>query len=241
MPEVADSGRRRSRARAKLLARPRAPKKSKQLSFLFSARSVWPASEPTGRKIESSPNGFRQARFWRVVSNLYHPLPFRRQRLAKWRFLDLGSGPAAWSGLGEPSVTTEGFVVSPETLSPTLVSRADYDASGVFNGPFPWTARASGTDAVLFRRLSHGQQNIDTIDSRRARGRVGRRATQRALAEIGAHPSAKRRNDLAPRLELLTLPTESLKPASRRPRRRDAVKSAGLTPASANSAFVARS
>lgn len=55
-----------------------------------------------------------------------------------------------------------------------------------------------------------------------------RRATQRALAEIGAHRPAKRRNDLAPGLELLTLPIESLKPASRRVRRRDAAQGARI-------------
>jgi DNA modification methylase len=52
-----------------------------------------------------------------------------------------------------------------------------------------------------------------------------RRATQRALAEIG---TPKRRNDFAPPLELLTVPTKDLKPTSRQIRRRDTVQSAKI-------------
>ena len=52
-----------------------------------------------------------------------------------------------------------------------------------------------------------------------------RRETQRALAEIGA---PKRRNDLTPTLELLRLPTQVLKPASRQVRRREAAQSARI-------------
>lgn len=52
-----------------------------------------------------------------------------------------------------------------------------------------------------------------------------RRKTQRALAEIGA---PKLRNDLAPQLELLRLPTKDVKPASRQVRRREAAQSAKI-------------
>ena len=55
-----------------------------------------------------------------------------------------------------------------------------------------------------------------------------RRQVQRELTEIEAHAPAKRRNDLAPRLEFLVMPTESLKPASRQVRRRDATQSARM-------------
>ncbi len=55
-----------------------------------------------------------------------------------------------------------------------------------------------------------------------------RRQVQRELTEIEAHAPAKRRNDLAPRLEFLVMPTERLKPASRQVRRRDATQSARM-------------
>lgn len=55
-----------------------------------------------------------------------------------------------------------------------------------------------------------------------------RRETQRALREICAHAPAKRRNDLAPSLELINAPTESLKPASRQVRRREAAQNAKI-------------
>ncbi len=55
-----------------------------------------------------------------------------------------------------------------------------------------------------------------------------RREAQRALAEIGAHAPAKRRNDLAPRLQIVMRPTASLTPTARQVRRRDAPQSARL-------------
>jgi DNA modification methylase len=55
-----------------------------------------------------------------------------------------------------------------------------------------------------------------------------RRETQRALNEIDAHAPRLRRNDLAPRLRLETRTVESLRPASRSVRRRDAKQSAKL-------------
>src|SRR5271166_679354 len=48
-----------------------------------------------------------------------------------------------------------------------------------------------------------------------------RRETQRALTEIRARASTRRRNDLAPSLHHEMAPTESLKPATRQVRRRD--------------------
>jgi hypothetical protein len=55
-----------------------------------------------------------------------------------------------------------------------------------------------------------------------------RRETQRALNEIDGHAPRLRRNDLAPRLRLETRATESLRPAARSVRRRDAKQSAKL-------------
>jgi ParB-like chromosome segregation protein Spo0J len=55
-----------------------------------------------------------------------------------------------------------------------------------------------------------------------------RRETQRALSEIDTHAPRPRRNDLAPRLRLETRALESLRPASRSVRRRDAKQSAKL-------------
>ena len=55
-----------------------------------------------------------------------------------------------------------------------------------------------------------------------------RRETQRALSEIDLHSSRPRRNDLAPRLRLETRALESLRPAPRSVRRRDAKQSAKL-------------
>jgi DNA modification methylase len=55
-----------------------------------------------------------------------------------------------------------------------------------------------------------------------------RRTTQAALTEIVTHAPPHRRNDLAPLLQYEMAPTESLKPASRQVRRRDAKQSARL-------------
>jgi ParB-like nuclease domain len=55
-----------------------------------------------------------------------------------------------------------------------------------------------------------------------------RRETQRALSEVEAHAPRPRRNDLAPRLGLEMRAVESLRPASRSVRRRDAKQSAKL-------------
>jgi DNA modification methylase len=55
-----------------------------------------------------------------------------------------------------------------------------------------------------------------------------RRTTQAALTEIATHAPPRRRNDLAPLLQDEMAPTESLKPASRQVRRRDAKQSARL-------------
>jgi ParB-like chromosome segregation protein Spo0J len=55
-----------------------------------------------------------------------------------------------------------------------------------------------------------------------------RRESQRALSEIDAYAPRPRRNDLAPRLRLETRAVESLRPAARRVRRRDAKQSAKL-------------
>jgi ParB-like chromosome segregation protein Spo0J len=60
-----------------------------------------------------------------------------------------------------------------------------------------------------------------------ARART-RRETQRALNEIDLHSPRPRRNDLAPRLRLETRALESLRPAARQVRRRDAKQSAKL-------------
>jgi DNA modification methylase len=60
-----------------------------------------------------------------------------------------------------------------------------------------------------------------------ARARA-RRESQRALTEIDLHSPRPRRNDLAPRLRLETRALESLRPAARRVRRRDAKQSAKL-------------
>jgi DNA modification methylase len=55
-----------------------------------------------------------------------------------------------------------------------------------------------------------------------------RRGVQRALTEIGAHAPENRRNDLAPRLATVMMPTASLRPAARQVRRRDAEQAARL-------------
>ena len=55
-----------------------------------------------------------------------------------------------------------------------------------------------------------------------------RRETQRALTELRARASTRRRNDLAPSLHYEMAPTESLKPATRQVRRRDAKQSVRL-------------
>jgi hypothetical protein len=55
-----------------------------------------------------------------------------------------------------------------------------------------------------------------------------RRETQRGLSEIDAHPPSPRRNDLVPRLRMETRVLESLRPAPRSVRRRDAKQSAKL-------------
>lgn len=56
----------------------------------------------------------------------------------------------------------------------------------------------------------------------------GRRGVQRALAEIDAHAPPMRRNDLAPFLKTVMMPTANLKPAARQVRRRDAAQTACL-------------
>ena len=66
---------------------------------------------------------------------------------------------------------------------------------------------------------------VKGIVATRARAR---RETQRALSEIDAHAPRPRRNDLAPRLRLETRALESLRPAARQVRRRDAKQSAKL-------------
>ena len=74
------------------------------------------------------------------------------------------------------------------------------------------------------------------MDARRCGGReerdrrkgAERRQTQVALTEIGSHAIGRRRNDLAPSLQYEMAPTESLKPASRQVRRRDAQQRARL-------------
>jgi DNA modification methylase len=55
-----------------------------------------------------------------------------------------------------------------------------------------------------------------------------RRETQHALTEISAHSVARRRNDRAPSLEHVIVPTASLNPASRQVRRRDAAQNARI-------------
>lgn len=55
-----------------------------------------------------------------------------------------------------------------------------------------------------------------------------RRETQHALTEIGAHSAARRRNDRAPSLEHVIVPTASLNPASRQVRRRGAAQNARI-------------
>jgi DNA modification methylase len=55
-----------------------------------------------------------------------------------------------------------------------------------------------------------------------------RRESQRTLTEIRARASARRRNDLAPSLQYEMAPIDSVKPATRQVRRRDARQKAGL-------------
>lgn len=55
-----------------------------------------------------------------------------------------------------------------------------------------------------------------------------RRRVQRELTEIVAHLPPKGRNDVAPRLEFLTVQADRLKPASRQVRRRDATQGARM-------------
>ena len=82
--------------------------------------------------------------------------------------------------------------------------------------------------------MSHREQKPQT--PRSAAGVKGviagrarsRRETQRALNEIDLHSPRPRRNDLAPRLRLETRALESLRPAARPVRRRDAKQSAKL-------------
>lgn len=56
-----------------------------------------------------------------------------------------------------------------------------------------------------------------------------RRGVQRALTEIGVHAPQSRRNDLAPLLTIVMMPTARLKPAAQQVRRRDAAQSARLS------------
>jgi DNA modification methylase len=60
-----------------------------------------------------------------------------------------------------------------------------------------------------------------------ARSRA-RRERQSALTEIGAHAPARLRNDLAPQLNLVLVPTERLRPALRPIRRRDQTQNARI-------------
>ncbi len=60
-----------------------------------------------------------------------------------------------------------------------------------------------------------------------ARSRA-RRERQSALTEIAAHAPARLRNDLAPQLNLVVVPTERLRPASRPVRRRDPTQNARI-------------
>ena len=60
-----------------------------------------------------------------------------------------------------------------------------------------------------------------------ARSRA-RRERQSALTEIGAHAPARLRNDLAPHLNLVVVPTERLRPASQPVRRRDQTQNARI-------------
>jgi hypothetical protein len=55
-----------------------------------------------------------------------------------------------------------------------------------------------------------------------------RRETQHALTEIAAQSAARRRNDRAPSLEHVIIPTASLNPASRQVRHRDAAQHARI-------------
>jgi DNA modification methylase len=57
---------------------------------------------------------------------------------------------------------------------------------------------------------------------------ITRRETQRSLSEMGSHAPRLRRNDLVPELRFETRDLESLRPAARRVRRRDAKQSAKL-------------
>jgi DNA modification methylase len=66
---------------------------------------------------------------------------------------------------------------------------------------------------------------VKDVIAARARGR---REAHRALSEIAAHAPSLRRNDLAPRLRLETRSLDSLRPASRQVRRREAKQSAKL-------------
>ena len=82
--------------------------------------------------------------------------------------------------------------------------------------------------------MSHREQNRQTPSSAvgvkgviagRARSR---RESQRTLNEIDLHSPRPRRNDLAPTLRFETRALESLRPAARPVRRRDAKQSAKL-------------
>jgi DNA modification methylase len=70
-----------------------------------------------------------------------------------------------------------------------------------------------------------GAAGVKNIIAARARGR---RDTQRALLEIGAHTPRVRRNDVAPALRFETRSPDSLRPASWGVRRREAPQSAKL-------------
>ena len=81
--------------------------------------------------------------------------------------------------------------------------------------------------------MSHREPNPVTPAAAGVKGIIAarartRRETQRALSEIEAHAPLPRRNDLAPRLRLETRAIESLRPASRSVRCRDAKQSAKL-------------
>ena len=114
------------------------------------------------------------------------------------------------------------------------MSRAVLGVLGEGEGP-AWTVTASGTEFVPFGgcAVNHQDSNRAIATPKGLKATVAarsraRRARQRALTEIGAHAPAQLRNDLAPQLDLVIVPTERLKPASRPVRRRDPTQSARI-------------
>jgi hypothetical protein len=98
-------------------------------------------------------------------------------------------------------------------------------------GALAWTVTASGTESVSFRggcSLSHQQSKKRAITTPKgvkavvgARSRA-RRERQTALTKLAAQAPVRLPNDLAPHLNLVLVPTERLRPASRPIRRRTA-------------------